>query len=96
MTIAFDATDNAMNKTQAVVHIDKSCRPQVLKKSLNKNFYNVIQTFKKNTGVGVILNTSFNVSGDAIVNTPEQAIKCLLNKKLEYLAIGDFLITRFK
>jgi len=96
MAVAFEATEKAIKKTPAVVHIDKSCRPQVLKKSVNERFYNLIDKFRKHAGVGAVLNTSFNSSGDAIVNAPEQAIKYLLNKKINYLAIGDYLLQRAK
>ena len=65
---------------------------QTVNKKQNKIFYNLIKNFKKITGVGCILNTSFNDAGELIVETPEDAILGMLNSKIDYLVLGNFVI----
>jgi len=73
----------------AVVHLDQTTRPQTLKKSYNKDFYEVVE------GIGgILLNTSLNLAGDPINVTPEQALSSFKNSDMDSLIIGDFLISR--
>tara|TARA_B100000886_G_C20420976_1_gene491574 strand:+ start:703 stop:2910 length:2208 start_codon:yes stop_codon:yes gene_type:complete len=76
----------------SVTHIDGTARVQTVNKKQNKIFYNLIKNFKKITGVGCILNTSFNDAGEPIVETPEDAILGMLNSKIDYLVLGNFII----
>ena len=76
----------------SVTHIDGTARVQTVNKKQNKIFYNLIKNFKKITGVGCILNTSFNDAGEPIVETPEDAILGMLNSKIDYLVLGNFVI----
>jgi len=78
-----------MDEAPSVAHIDKTTRPQTIKKSYNEDFYNVT----KDLG-GIILNTSLNLSGDPTNATPEQAILSFKNSKMDALIIGDYLIQR--
>ena len=79
----------------ATVHpYDYSCRPQSLNDSWNSGYRKALETFEKHTGIGGVLNTSFNLHGYPIVCTPEQAIWTLENSKLDGLALGNFLIMR--
>ena len=95
MTISFDVKKKYINKIPAAVHpFDKTCRPQFVSKITNPKYYNLIKEFKKITGLGVLLNTSFNLHGEPIVFSPKDAIKSFLNSGLEYLYIGDFLVTK--
>ena len=78
----------------AIVHVDGTCRVQTVKKDINKKFYNLINEFYKITGVPVLLNTSFNVKGQPMVNTPLEAIETFKSTNIDVLAIGDFVLSK--
>ena len=95
MISAYDSTDEFHLKCRAAMHQgDKTARPQVVTKEFNEDFYNLLSEFKKQTGIGALLNTSFNVHGYPLVATPEQAIFTLENSGLEYLAMEKWLISK--
>ena len=79
------------SKLQAITHVDFSARIQSVAKKTNFKFWSLINEFKKKTGVGVLINTSFNVRGEPIVNSPEDAINCFMNTEMDYLVINNFL-----
>ena len=79
------------SKLQSITHVDFSARIQTVSKNTNPRFWNLINEFKKITGVGVLVNTSFNVRGEPIVKSPEDAFKCFLNTEMDYLVIENFL-----
>jgi len=76
----------------AITHIDFSARLQTVHKETNYKFWNLIKTFKELTGYSIIINTSFNVRGEPIVCTPEDAIKCFLKTEMDCLVMEDFII----
>ena len=76
----------------SVTHVDGTARVQTVNKKQNKIFYNLIKEFKKITGIGCILNTSFNDAGEPIVETPADAILGIMNMDMDYLVLGDRLI----
>jgi carbamoyltransferase len=78
----------------AVTHIDFSARIQTVHKETNPRYYELIQEFKKLTGYGVIVNTSFNVRGEPIICTPEDAYRCFMRTEMDYLVIGNFLFSK--
>jgi carbamoyltransferase len=78
----------------AITHIDFSARIQSVHKETNPKYWELINEFKKLTGKGVIVNTSFNVRGEPIVCTPEDAYKCLMRTEMDYLVIGDYLFDK--
>jgi carbamoyltransferase len=80
----------------AVTHIDNSARIQTVHKETNPRFWQLISEFKKLTGYGVIINTSFNVRNEPIVCTPEDAYKCFMRTEMDYLVIGDYLFDKKK
>tara|TARA_B100001741_G_scaffold96641_1_gene79206 strand:- start:392 stop:2227 length:1836 start_codon:yes stop_codon:yes gene_type:complete len=80
----------------AVTHVDYSARIQTVNKSTNKRFYDLIYKFKENTGCPVIVNTSFNVRGEPIVNTPTDAFNCFMGTELDYLVIGNCILSKEK
>ena len=92
MTFAVRASRIAIEKVPAVVHIDGTMRPQVVSATDNLWLYKVLIAFKQITGVGVLLNTSFNSHGKPIANSPEIAIKNLFGGIIDSLAIGQYLI----
>ena len=80
----------------AVTHVDNSARIQTLKREDNPRFYALLETFEKLTGCPVLINTSFNVRGEPIVCTPDDAYRCLVNTEMDYLVIGNFILDRLK
>jgi carbamoyltransferase len=76
----------------AVSHVDGTARVQTVSRKQNKKYYDLIYEFKKITGIGCILNTSFNDAGEPIVETPEDAIISFSNMKIDYLVLGDQII----
>ncbi len=94
MITSFDANPAKADKIPAVVHVDGTVRPQLVKQDVNPKYYDLIKLFGNITGVPVILNSSFNVRGEPIVCTPSDAIKCFYDTGLDYLAMGDFLVMK--
>ena len=77
--------DVLSDKIPAIMHVDKTCRVQTLKKSFNKHYYTLISEFNRITGVTLVLNTSLNLAGDTIVETVEDAMKTLNGSEMDYL-----------
>ena len=96
MIIAFDATDVAKAEIPAVVHVDGTARVQIVEECQNPRYFRMINEFEKRTGVPCVLNTSFNVKGEPIVCTPQDAIRTFAATGLDALAIGSFLLTKPK
>ena len=95
MTLAFSTNKRNKSKIIASVHpADQTTRPQMLRKRDNKAYYQIIKEFKKLTGIGVLLNTSFNLHGEAIVENPHQAYNTFLRSDLDILIIGKYAIIR--
>jgi carbamoyltransferase len=92
MILAFDTTDQRDDLIAAIHPLDSTCRPQILKREWNPGYYKTIKVFEEKTGVGVLLNTSFNLHGYPIVCTPQQALWTLQNSALDGLALGNYLI----
>ena len=80
----------------AVTHVDYSARIQTVTKDRNKKYYDLISKFKEKTGCPVIVNTSFNVRGEPIVNTPADAFNCFMGTELDYLVIGNCILDKSK
>ncbi len=80
----------------AVTHVDYSARIQTVDKKNNKYYYDLISKFKEKTGCPVIVNTSFNVRGEPIVNTPTDAFNCFMGTELDYLVIGNCILDKTK
>jgi len=95
MIMAFDSTAEGVDEIAATVHpYDKTCRPQTVRKDWNSSYHKIIRTFESSTGIGAILNTSFNLHGYPIVGTPEMALWTLENSKLDGLILGNYLVTK--
>lgn len=77
-----------------VTHIDFSARVQVVSKNLNPVLWNLIQSYKKLTGIGILINTSFNVKDEPIVNTPEDAYLCFVKSGMDVLVLENYLIEK--
>ena len=94
MILAFKCKKKYKKILPSAVHIDGTARPQVVRKKTNKKFFKLIKEFEKITGEAILINTSFNVQGEPIVNKPSEAIRCFSGTGIDYLAIGDFLISK--
>ena len=80
----------------AVTHVDYSARVQTVTKDTNIRYYDLISKFKEKTGCPLVVNTSFNVRGEPIVNTPTDAFNCFMGTELDYLVIGDCILDKSK
>ena len=94
MILSFDTTEKRDDIIGAVQQADFTARPQIIEKSWNKDYYNIVKTFEKETGFGGMMNTSFNLHGYPIVNDVKDALWVFENSGLEYLNIGNFLIKK--
>ena len=94
MLIASLATPLAREKIPATVHVDNSCRVQSVQRKNNSRFYDLLHAFNELTDCPVLLNTSFNVKGQPIVNSPEQAIDCFLATNIDCLVIENYVIDK--
>ncbi len=80
----------------AITHVDFSGRIQTVNKNVNPKYWKLINEFKKQTGCSVIINTSFNVRGEPIVCTPEDAYRCFMRTEIDYLVLGDYVFEKKK
>ncbi|OGV63234.1 MAG: hypothetical protein A3K19_13070 [Lentisphaerae bacterium RIFOXYB12_FULL_65_16] len=94
MILAFKVRQERVKDIPAVVHVDGTARPQMVRREDNERYYEMIKCFGEMTGVPVVLNTSFNVKGEPIVCSPLDAIRCFYGTGLDALVMGDFLLTK--
>jgi carbamoyltransferase len=94
MITSFDAKLGMGKKIPAVVHVDGTVRPQMVTKDTNPLYWNVINEFKKYSGIGAILNTSFNIMGEPIVCNPYEAIRCFFGSGMDCLSIGNYVLEK--
>lgn len=78
----------------AITHVDYSARIQTIHPETNPRYYDLISAFKERTGCGVVVNTSFNVRGEPIVCTPEDAYRCFMRTEMDFLVIENFLLSK--
>lgn len=86
--------ESKRDEIPAVTHTDGTTRPQTVREETNERYYRLIEEFERLTGTPVVLNTSFNVAGEPIVESPEQAIADFHRTGLDFLALGDYLLTK--
>ena len=96
MLIATQIRPEMKEKIPATVHVDDTCRVQTVSEATNPRFRKLLEAFHKKTGCPVLLNTSFNVKGQPMINTPEQAIESLRSTNLDLLVMGDFSVEKQK
>ncbi len=94
MLIAAEVKKKMKKSILATVHIDDTCRVQTVNSSSNKKFYELLKKVNEKVNIPVLLNTSFNIKGQPIVNSPDDAIKCLLKYKIDYLIIGNNIVSK--
>jgi carbamoyltransferase len=86
--------ENKRGCIPAVTHVDGTGRLQTVNKDFNPHLYSLIEGFHAKTGVPVLLNTSFNVANEPIVETPGDAIRCFLGTGIDALLLGDLLLLK--
>jgi carbamoyltransferase len=79
---------------QCITHLDFSARIQTVHKDTNPRYWHLINTFKEKTGYGILVNTSFNIRGEPIVCTPEDAYKCFMRTEMDFLVVNDFILRK--
>jgi carbamoyltransferase len=94
MLLVFPVRADKMGRIPAVTHVDGTGRLQTVDENSLPRYHRLIRAFHERTGVPVVLNTSFNIRGEPIVETPEQAMTCFRNTELDVLALGDWLIEK--
>ncbi|MFH1670998.1 MAG: carbamoyltransferase [Patescibacteria group bacterium] len=94
MLLVADVHPDKRSEIPAVTHVDGSARIQSINRDQNPRYYDLIKAFEQKTGCGVIINTSFNVRGEPIVRSPEDALNCFLNTHMDYLVLGNYLLTK--
>jgi carbamoyltransferase len=78
----------------AITHVDYSARIQTVDAERHGRFHRLLETFEKSTGCPVVVNTSFNVRGEPIVCTPEEALRCFLATEMDVLVLEDFVLVK--
>lgn len=95
MMVSYDASPTGRSSIPAALHrADFTLRPQRVTQAANPAYYRVIEAFADITGVGAVLNTSFNIHGEPIVGSPMDAISTVLRSGLDYLALNSFLLKK--
>ena len=94
MLIAFEALKKNYDKFSATVHIDNTCRVQTVNEISNKKFFLLLKNIYEKTGVPILLNTSFNIKGQPMVNSPSDAINCFLKYNIDFLILGDYILKK--
>jgi carbamoyltransferase len=94
MTLCYSTKEDWINKIPAVVHpIDKSARPQMVRRDANPFYYELINEYRKISGLPIVLNTSFNAHGEPINNSPAQVIRHLLDNSVDYIITEDYILS---
>jgi carbamoyltransferase len=95
MTVAFDSTPLARGDLAAALHpYDFTARPQLVSRAANRDYHALLSAFQRRTGVGAVLNTSFNLHGEPIVESPADALSTFERSGLQHLALGEWLISK--
>jgi carbamoyltransferase len=94
MLLVADVNPDKRDMIPAVTHVDGSARIQTISEKQNAKYYNLIKAFREKTGCAVIINTSFNVRGEPIVESPKDALNCFLNTHMDYLVMGNILMKK--
>lgn len=91
-----DQLKEVRSTVPAITHVDLSARVQTIDRQRNPVYYDLINSFYKQTGCPVIINTSFNVRGEPIVCSPEDAFRCFMSTEMDYLVLGNYILDKRK
>ena len=96
MLVAMNVRPHWRDKIPAIVHVDGTARIQTVREQDNPLLYRLLKEFDALTGVPVLLNTSFNVKGEPIVERPHDAVECFLTTGIDYLILHDLIMSKTK
>ena len=94
MTVCFDCSQEFKERCPAVVHVDGTARPQLIREQGNPSFFRILTEYERLTGIPTVINTSFNIHEEPIVCTPQDAVRAFSTAELDYLALGSYLVSR--
>jgi carbamoyltransferase len=94
MLRVYQTKPERLAEARAVTHVDGGARVQTVSRDQNPAYYDLIEAFRRETGTPLVLNTSFNIRGEPIVNSPSDAVKCYLTTGMDFLLLGDTLLIR--
>jgi len=86
MTITCKVREEWRTRIPAVVHVDGTARPQLIERAVNPTYYDIVKRYQALTGLPVMINTSFNVHEEPIINTPAECARALLDDRIDYVA----------
>jgi len=92
MTVVFDCTTKMKETCPAVCHIDGTARPQLIRETDNPSYYRILKEYQAITGLSSVINTSFNMHEEPIVNTAEEGVQAFLSSRLDALILGNHLV----
>jgi carbamoyltransferase len=90
MMYAVNCQDGIAERIPAIIHVDGTCRIQTVNEKQNPHYYNIIKAFKEKTGISIVFNTSFNLAGEPLVETLDDAVRTLANSDIEYLFLPEY------
>lgn len=93
-TISLEQINDVRSCVPAITHVDFSARLQTVSKSTNPLYHSLISAFKSITGVPMLVNTSFNIRGEPIVDSPQDAIRCFLGTDIDLLVLGNYIVRK--
>jgi carbamoyltransferase len=94
MLFVYPVREEMRKKVPAITHIDGTARVQTVTQQANPKYYRLLEAFDKKRGVPMLINTSFNVMGEPIVNTPADAVRCFYSCGMDALALGDYILRK--
>jgi len=94
MTVTYDVTERCLAEAPAIVHVDRTARPQVVRREWNPGYHATVEEYGRLTGSPILVNTSFNMHEEPIVSDPDTAIRSFLRSGIDVLALGPFLVTQ--
>lgn len=94
MLYSFTVKENKIPELGAITHVDNTCRAQTVNETLNPQITTLLKKYKKVSGIPILMNTSFNDNGEPIVESPKDAILSFLNMDIDYLVMGDYIVSK--
>ena len=94
MLYSFTVKENKIPELGAITHVDNTCRAQSVNETLNSQITTLLKKYKKVSGIPILMNTSFNDNGEPIVESPKDAISAFLNMDIDYLVMGDYIVSK--
>ena len=94
MLLAADVHEAKQDQVPGITHVDGTARVQTVTEAQNARYYRLIDAFEQQTGVPILINTSFNVRGEPIVCTPQHAYDCFMRTEMDYLVLGNYVISK--